>query len=205
MALFLSLRESNAHGVLYGQLLSFKIYLYIFIYIWQAINKHFIHLLWDLFSSHFVKKPQQLFKYLPSKFKKGKTSQKLRAVKENVSVKSTGTKILLQFSGENPKSGSGGRSNSSWKGEQWGEKKKILKALQSLILLLPGMFFNAVSLPPALSIYLVFISSTELPSCCCNLLFAAGFLVKMASKVALMVCMCTQNLFRVGNVNKSLL
>lgn len=97
--------------------------------------------------------------------------------------------------------------------EHSGEKKKPLKALQSLILLLlslvwgllPGMFLNAVSLPPALSIYLVFISHTELPSCCCNLLTAAGFLVKMASKMDLMVCVGTQNLFRVGNLNKSLL
>lgn len=111
-------------------------YIYIYIYIWQAINKYFIHLLWDLFFSHFVKKPQQLPKFLSLKFRKGKTSQKLRAVKENVSVKNTGTKILLQFSAENPKSGSGGRSKAAEREPSGGKKKKILKALQSLILLL---------------------------------------------------------------------
>lgn len=88
------------------------------------------------------------------------------------------------------------------KGSTVGGKKKILKALQPLILLLslvwgllPGMFSNAASLPPALGIYLVFISYTELPSCCCNLLMAAGFLAKVASKMDLMVCVYAHRTF----------
>lgn len=185
---------------------------YIFIHIWQAIHKYFIHLIWNLFFSHFIEKLQQLPKFLSLKFRKGQASQKLRAVKENVSVKNTGTRILLQFSGESPK-WFWWKIQQQLKGRTVGGKTTKLKALQSLILLLlslvwgllPGMFLNAVYLPPVLSIYLVFISYTELPSCCCNLLIAAGFLVKMASKMDLMVCICTQNLFRVGNLNKLLL
>lgn len=97
--------------------------IFIFICVWQAISKYFIHLLWDLLSLILFKKPPQLPKFLSLKFRKGKNSQKLRVGKENVSVKNTGTKILLQFSGENPKGGPSGRSNNSWKGAQWGEKE----------------------------------------------------------------------------------
>lgn len=65
------------------------------------------------FSLILLKSPNNFLSFLSLKFRKGKTSQKLRAVKENVSVKNTGAKILLQFSGDNPRSGSGGRSNST--------------------------------------------------------------------------------------------
>lgn len=119
---------------------------YIFIHIWQASSETF-------FSSHFVEKSQQLPKFLSLKFRKGQASQKLRAVKENVSVKNTGTRILLQFSGESPK-WFWWKIQQQVKGRTVGEKTTKLKALQSLILLLlslvwgllPGMFLNAVSL-----------------------------------------------------------
>lgn len=81
-----------------------------------------------IFFSHFVKKPQQLPKFLSLKFGKGKTSQKLRAVKENVSVKNTGTKILLQFRGERePQERFWGKIQQQLKGSTVGEKGKFLK------------------------------------------------------------------------------